>query len=191
MPESLGSDYFAHVYSQHDDPWNFATSPYEDLKYRDTLDALPRPMYANVLEIGCSIGVLTQRLALRCERLLATDLSAKALAAAQVRCEALSHVRFEESRLPAEYPAGTFDLTVLSEVGYYWSAEDLARVADGIVQHMAPDGQLILVHWTPNVHDYPLTGDQVHDYFCQLRQLSHLHGHRRECYRLDLFALGA
>ena len=54
-----------------------------------------------------------------------------------------------------------------------------------------PSGGQLLVHWTPPVHDYPLTGDEVHNFFLQKTNdngpLRHLAGQRHETYRLDLF----
>ena len=50
-------------------------------------------------------------------------------------------------------------------------------------------GQLLLVHWTPFVHDYPLSGDEVHAAILDPSDglpLRHLHGERHERYRLDL-----
>ena len=76
------------------DPWRFATSDYERAKYEATLAALPHEIYRDVLEIGCSIGVLTRQLAPRCEKLLALDVAAKALDQARARCADLAHVAF-------------------------------------------------------------------------------------------------
>ena len=41
----------------------------------------------------------------------------------------LPQVEFRLLRVPEEFPEGQFDLILLSEVGYYWSPEDLARAA--------------------------------------------------------------
>ena len=35
--ESLGAAYFAAIYERNDDPWGFATSPYERAKYDATM----------------------------------------------------------------------------------------------------------------------------------------------------------
>jgi hypothetical protein len=79
---------------------------------------------------------------------------------------------------------------VVSEVGYYWSAEDLARASRLLIAALRPGGQLLLVHWTPPVHDYPLTGDDVHEHFMaqtgEHGSMRHLFGQREETYRLDL-----
>src|SRR5450631_4416001 len=65
--------YFERLYGANPDPWGFESRWYEQRKYRLTVDALPKPRYRNGFEPGCSIGVLTARLAERCERLTAAD----------------------------------------------------------------------------------------------------------------------
>ncbi|GAB2861050.1 class I SAM-dependent DNA methyltransferase [Hymenobacter ruber] len=190
QPNTLPPEYFDHVYQANRDPWNFEASPYEREKYAATLAALPHPHYAEVFEIGCSLGVLTAQLAPRCGRLLAVDVSEAALAQARARCADLPQVEIRQLRVPEEFPNQSFDLIVLSEVGYYWSPADLARAADLLIAGLKPGGQLLLVHWTPPVHDYPLTGDDVHEFFlaktAENNPLRHLAGQRHETYRLDL-----
>lgn len=192
QPHTLPRDYFNEVYRANSDPWGFETSPYEHAKYADTLAALTKPHYNQAFEVGCSLGVLTEMLAPRCGHLLAVDIAEAPLARARQRCAALPHVTFQLMTLPQEFPSGQpFDLIVLSEVGYYWSAADLAKATDMLLGALQPGGQLLLVHWTPPVHDYPLTGDEVHDYFLQqgtAADLSHVHGHRASTYRLDLLS---
>ena len=57
--ESLPAAYFDALYAKENDPWCFATSPYEKAKDVATLQALPVARFTNAFEIGCSIGVLT------------------------------------------------------------------------------------------------------------------------------------
>lgn len=189
-PHSLPPTYFDDVYRANEDPWHFETSPYERDKYAATLAALPRPRYENAFEIGCSIGVLTAQLAPRCGHLLAVDVAAAALEKARARCAALPQVEIRQMQVPDEFPAAQFDLILVSEVGYYWSQADLTRAAEQMLAHLPPGGQLLLVHWTPRVHDYPLTGDEVHEFFLEKTRhggsLRHLHGERHAQYRLDL-----
>lgn len=187
--QSLLPSYFDNLYSENPDPWGFETSEYEANKYTATLTALPKLQYRAAFEIGCSIGVLTARLSERCDSLLSVDVSEKAMQRAIQRCEHLSHVRFQMMRIPEEYPTELFDLTLLSEVGYYWSWDDLKRAQQLIINHLQPGGHLLLVHWTLYARDYPLSGDQVHDSFLELTDshLRHLGGRREEQYRLDLF----
>jgi SAM-dependent methyltransferase len=192
QPNTLDPNYFDDVYRANEDPWAFASSPYERQKYTDTLAALDRPRYERAFEIGCSIGVLTAQLAPRCGRLLSVDVSEAALAQARQRCAGLPQVELRKMQVPSEFPQEQFDLILLSEVGYYWSPADLARAADLMLAALPAGAQLLLVHWTPVVPDYPQTGDEVHEFFLEKAgptgPLAHLHGHRADKYRLDLFA---
>ena len=191
QPNTLDPNYFDDVYRANEDPWAFASSPYERQKYADTLAALNRPRYERAFEIGSSIGVLTAQLAQRCVRLLGVDVSEAALAQARQRCAALPQVELRKMQVPSEFPQEQFDLILLSEVGYYWAPADLARAADLMLAALPTGAQLLLVHWTPVVPDYPHTGDEVHE-FCLAKTgsggpLHPLHGHRAEKSRLDLF----
>ena len=186
--DTLSSGYFDDVYRAHDDPWNFETSDYERDKYRETLAALARDRYRNAFEVGCSIGVLTAQLAPRCDHLLAVDVSEAPLARARQRCVQQPQVEFRLMQVPAEFAQGPFDLIMLSEVAYYWSRPDLEHAIEQVMDALEPGGQVLLVHWTDPVHDYPLTGDQVHDLFFERGdRLKHVLGKRHERYRLDLF----
>ncbi len=188
---SIRPDYFEMVYRANADPWGFETSDYEAAKYDATLAALPRVRYRTGFEIGCSFGVFTQRLAQRCNRLLAVDVVPEVLDRARSRCRDLPHVRFSLMEAPGELPEDRFDLIVLSEVAYYWSVEALTDARRALAERLLPGGHLILVHWTPWVHDYPQTGDQVHDAFKEdagpSGPLHHLLNQRDATYRLDLF----
>lgn len=190
---SLPQGYFEDVYKANRDPWSFETSPYEAAKYDATIAALPRERYGNGFEIGCSLGVLTERLAGRCDQLLAVDTVSSVLEWAKDRCRRFPQVRFRQMHLPQEFPHESFDLIVLSEVGYYFAIDALETVRADIIAALEPGGHLLLVHWTPVVPDYPLTGDQVHEAFVAEadpgKSLRHLHGAREETYRLDLFML--
>jgi hypothetical protein len=91
-------------------------------------------------------------------------------------------------RFPRDRPPSSirFDLIVVSEVGYHWSWDDLDAAQDAIEQQLEAEGHLILVHWTPPVLDYPLTGDEVHESFLRRPAFKSLHGHRTNCYRLNV-----
>jgi SAM-dependent methyltransferase len=182
---SLGADYFERLYAESPDPWHFETSQYEREKYEATIAALGARRFQNALEIGCSIGVLTAMLADRCDRLLSVDVNADALTGARRRCANKPNVEFARMMLPQEFPAGPFDLIVVSEVGYYWSKNDLLASIDKIA--MAARGGIVeLVHYLPKVCDYPRSGDDVHDAFLADTRFTRLSGFRAENYRLDI-----
>lgn len=190
--ETLPPAYFNDVYAASPDPWQFATSDYERAKYQATLAALPQAHFARVFEIGCSIGVLTGLLAPRCDELLAVDVSETALQTARQHLQGYANVVLQAMVVPQEFPTGTFDLVLLSEVGYYWSLADLALAAQRIVQSLCLGAFVVLVHWTPRVHDYPLDGDAVHGHFLGLcgdgLPLRWVSGSRHPSYRIDVFA---
>lgn len=183
---SLPPHYFEQVYAASSDPWDFTNSEYERTKYQDTLAHLPRTRYGRGFEVGCSIGVLTAQLAKRCDRLLSVDVAEAALAQARRRCEGLPEVRIEQMQIPEGEPDGSFDLIVVSEVGYYWSPQDQARSMTLLAAHHEVRGHLVLVHWTPAVHDYPQTGDAVHQAWIVRPEWRLLQDNRRERYRLSV-----
>ncbi|MBD1843387.1 methyltransferase domain-containing protein [Cyanobacteria bacterium FACHB-63] len=189
QPNSLPPSYFDTLYQADPDPWRFETSEYEANKYAATIAALPKSRYRSAFEIGGSIGVLTEKLADRCESLLSIDVSKLAQDRAIQRCKHLSQIQFEIMRIPEQFPDRKFDLILVSEVGYYWSWEDLRKSQQHILESLEPGGHLLLVHWTLYAKDYPLSGDEVHDAFFELSpvNLKHRLGQREEQYRLDLF----
>jgi cyclopropane fatty-acyl-phospholipid synthase-like methyltransferase len=158
--QTLEPAYFDALYASRPDPWDFAASPYERAKYALTVNAMPKPRYRSALEVGCSIGILTRLIASRCNTVLAIDAAHAPLAEARRRCGDLPSVRFEQMFVPEQWPSGVFDLIVLSEVVYFLNRDDVERLAARATSSLAPEGALILVHWTGST-DYPLSGDEA------------------------------
>ena len=159
---TLAPGYFEELYASSADPWGLASRWYETRKYAISLALLPSARYADAFEPGCSIGVLTQQLAVRCDRLLSCDAAQAAVAAASARTAALDQVRVEKRVIPQDWPDGSFDLIVFSECLYYFTGEDLHRVLDLGVASLRQGGTMLAVHWRHPVADYPLSGDDVH-----------------------------
>jgi|SRR5579883_2515840 SAM-dependent methyltransferase len=190
---STPASVFDRIYREEPDPWHYTTSLYEQTKYKVTLAVLPKERYERVFEIGCSIGVLTALLAPRCDILLAADHSSVALTYAEKRCETFKNIIFACMSIPDEFPSEAFDLILLSEVGFYWSREDLTIARANILHRLRSHGHLLLVHWTVPCKEHPLTADEVHEAFlhipdAQLEHLLHLDAQMEQnSYRLDLF----
>ena len=184
--DSLPASYFDALYARDPDPWGFRTRDYERAKYDDTVAALEGRRFGRGVEVGCSIGELTARLAPSCDALLGVDIAEAALAQARSRNAAFAQVRFARMALPAERPQGPFDLIVLSEVLYYFSREDLVQVAGWACGAIAPGGTVLLVHWLGETPDYPLSGDQAVEAFVTAAgRLTTDRRLRRDLYRLD------
>jgi predicted TPR repeat methyltransferase len=179
---------FERMYREEEDPWGFATSDYERAKYDRTIAALGARRFRRGLELGCSIGVLTERLAARCDELVGLDTSPTAVARARER---VPGAELRVATLPDELPAGPFDLVVASEVLYYFAPEPLAGLLDAVEAALEPGGRLLAVHWLPRTRTYPLLGDQVHEILRARPALRLLHEERHERYRLDLFERAA
>ena len=77
-------------------------------------------------------------------------------------------------------PEGTFDLIVLSEIGYYFPLEALRNLAEDLVRRLRAGGVLLAVHWLGSSKDHVLSGDQVHAALGQLEGLRHELAERHE-----------
>jgi SAM-dependent methyltransferase len=154
---------FESLYQRDSDPWDFASSPYEQRKYDVTIASLPRSFYRRCFEPGCSIGSLTRRLTQRVEEVVAIDVSSTAVAIAAQQLAAFSNVSVTVGSLPEHWPQGTFDLIVWSELGYYWDAPELANMVERAQSLQSSRGHFLAVHWLGNSDDHLLGGGKVHE----------------------------
>ena len=134
------ADVFETLYRSNLDPWDYETSGYEQDKYRMTLAALPRERYRSVVEIGCSIAVLGEKLAGRADRYLGLDVSPTAVEAASERLAGLPWATVVTGEVPDDWPDGSYDLVVLSEILYFLSAPEIADLAALVARDTAPGG---------------------------------------------------
>jgi SAM-dependent methyltransferase len=185
---SRDAAHFQSLYDENPDPWRFRTSEYEQAKYRKTLEALPTRRFGSAFEVGCSIGVLTHLLAPRCDALLAVDIVEQPLNDARAVCADQPWVQFRRMQVPDEWPEGNFDLVVLSEVLYFLSPKDVAKVADKVVACLDSAGLVLLVNWRGRSGD-PCTGDEAADLFIERTsaRLEPRMQYKEDTYRLDLF----
>ena len=184
---SVPTAYFQALYANDPDPWNYRTSAYEQEKYAATLAALPAPRFRRGFDIGCSVGVLTQRLADRCDQLLAVDIVETALAQAREACRRQPHVAFALMRIPEEWPDGRFDLIMISEVLSYLEPADVRRTAAACRRSLAPNGTILLVNWLASTRR-PSYADEAVTLFCAAMggRCRSENRFRSELYRLDV-----
>lgn len=184
-------DYFDRVYAGVDDPWDLRGRWYERRRRAAVLAALPRERYRRGFEPGCAVGALTLGLAQRCDELLAVDRHERPVAAAAEALAGLGHVRVARMDVPAQWPDGSFDLVVLSEIGYYFAGDDLARLADLAVASLRPGGTLLGCHWRHPAPDHAVPGDEVHRVVAAQPGLLPVVRHTEEDFVLDAWTRGA
>lgn len=159
------AEHFKRLYRTRDDPWNYQTSPYEAAKYAATLAALTRHRYASALEAGCSIGVLSALLAPRCDRLLSVDLVERAVEKTAARLAPYPGARALCAMLPGDWPQGSFDLILLSELIYYLAAPEIDALARCVARDAATGAECVLVHYQGET-DTDIRPDTARDRFC-------------------------
>ncbi|MCB9988480.1 MAG: glycosyltransferase [Rhodospirillales bacterium] len=194
-PEKTADNVWEQLFTT-EDPWDY-TNPYEQTKYRQTLDLLPSDKIESALELACAEGHFTVALCDRVEHLLATDISETALKRAAQRCEGKTNSQFAVLDFMNQPIDGHYDLIVCSEVLYY---TDNRKQLDGIVVNIAqalkPGGYLLTAHARLLADDPSRTGfDWDHEYGAD-RIVDALQAHQdlrpvstlsTELYRIDLF----
>lgn len=186
-PGSTPRAWFERFYERNEDPWGFDSRWYEVRKRELLLASLPRQRYDHGLELGCSTGALTVSLAERCDALLAVDFAEAALEAAAARLGDRGDVELRRAELPAQWPEGTYDLIVLSELGYYWDAVDLEHAIGRMLRSLRPGGHLVACHWRHPVPAHPVTGDGVHVALRTQPDIRTLVHHEEEDFLLEVF----
>ena len=179
------ADFFERKYQHNADPWNFGSSAYELERYERTVQALAGRHFRHAFEPGCSVGVLTERLARICDRVDAIDLSETAVQAARARCAGLEHVYVQTGSLTDPVPETEFDLIVLSEIGYYLDTDELKRCGTALVEKLSSGGWLLGAHWLGHSKDHRLSGDQVHAVLRSLHGIRLEHSESHPGFRLD------
>ena len=184
--DTIALTHFEDLYAARPDPWRLASSDYERAKYAATLAALPSDRYAHGLEIGCAIGVLTQKLGGRCDDLLAIEPVGNALAEATRRNAASPWIRFASLFVPAQWPDGAFDLVVLSEVIDYLGEADVVALAGKVSGSLTQGGDVILVHWVGKKRGPPGEDEASDRFIAAAENLTVLRRDRNADYRLDV-----
>jgi predicted TPR repeat methyltransferase len=183
---NINRQYFDAMYEDSNDPWNFAGSAYEQEKYKHTISALEGKYFSNALEIGCSIGILTEQLAPSCSFLLGVDISEKPIAIARERLKERKGIQFGVFAIPGEYPEGKYDLIMLSEVAYYLSKEDLELTRELIFDSLNSGGTLCLVNWRAQIEGCAFNGDEISRIFTGDTAYINTYQDIQDNYRIDV-----
>lgn len=155
--------HFEALYEGNADPWQVRTSWYERRKRTVLLASLPRERYRCAWEPGCSLGHVTAELAQRCDRLLSSDISPRAIAAAR-QLVGGDHVTIEVAQTPSQppdLPPGSCDLVVLSELLYYLPDTARAATVELAIRLLEPGGHLVVAHWRDHPDDAHCSGEKA------------------------------
>jgi len=161
----LGARHWERNYGKGPDPFGFEVADRAHVHHERIVAALAGRRYGRAFEAGCGEGALSQLLAPLCDELLAVDISQVAIDRARTRLADEPGVRFERGELPADLPAGPFDLMVLSDVMCYWTRRQVADSVATIEAALAPGGVVLVTHWRPNYPTHLLSGDAVQRIF--------------------------
>ena len=154
------------LHHESPDPWGVDTRFYERRKRDLVLAALPRPRFERALEVGCSTGALAEALQPRAGRVVAVDRSPAALAAARARLAGLESVTVTGLDVPHQWPEDvSFDLVVVSEMGYFLSPREVELLVDRVAAALDPEGVVVLCHWLHPVQGWVLDAARVHEAF--------------------------
>jgi Nodulation protein S (NodS) len=190
MTTRLPDAYFDRMYAASADPWQLQERWYERRKFAITLALLPHPRYRHAFEPGCSVGVLTEQLAGRCDHVTATDVVPAALDATHRRLSQAGrreHVTLLCRSLDEAWPSTDFDLVVVSEVGYYLKEAALRGMLDRELPRLTNAATVVAVHWRHRVADYPLTGDHANDVVAATPGLHLIASYRDDDVAIDVF----
>lgn len=148
---------FEHKYRDHGDYFNYHSSPIEMKKYDDTL-AVVRDWAmtgGSALEIGCSVGAFTSRIAPEFEHLTSVDIAQEAIALASKAVGEAKNVSFVRSDLVALDLNRTFDKIFCGEILMYLREERAPEVCSVLDRHLAPGGYIIEVSQQDRVSGFP------------------------------------
>jgi hypothetical protein len=180
------SEFFDAKYLKKSDPWNFSSDAYELSRYEQIISSISDHRYRNAFEPGCSIGVLTEKLAASCDGVTACDFSATAALQAKERCASLAHVNVHCASITDHFD-GEFDLLVLSEIGYYFSRQDWQTISWHLMDRLAPGAVVIAAHWLGRSEHHSMPGDDVHDVLCAHHGIAPTLSTRSQTLRVDRF----
>lgn len=189
-------NHFETLFAAQPDPWKY-TSPYEQLKYEQTLSLLPKAKFERALELACAEGHFTVQLAPYVKQLSATDISQIALDRAMNRCTGLNNIHFMRLDLSQDPIPGPFPLIICSEVLYYLEDHAALRAfAHKITEALEPGGYFLHAHANLVVDepdragfswDHPFGAKGIADAFAQVNSLDLVKEIHTPLYRIQLF----
>jgi predicted TPR repeat methyltransferase len=187
---------FEAAYADSADPWASASTHYryQSVKYDKLIALLPQRRFANVLDLGCGLGLLSQKLAKLAENVVGMDLATSALHHARRRAAAFSNLEFtfgDILDLPRVLDR-RFDLIVVADVLYYLSPLDegvLQTVAARIADLLSPGGTCLLAnHYFFSADAESRVSRRIHRAFSTCPRFATVSEHRRPFFLATLLS---
>jgi LmbE family N-acetylglucosaminyl deacetylase len=190
LPRS-SPEFFEHLYrsTPSGDPWDFDVSDAEQARYDAVEQTLGTRRFRRAIEIGCATGELTRRLAAHAAQVVAVDSSASALRVAAATCRDVGGVELRQGHAPDCFRSDDVDadLVVLSEVGYYFSADTLADLVRELADRSAPGCIFVAAHWTGSSPDHVLDADTTHSVIASALGWTHRSSGAVGAHRIDVW----
>ena len=145
---SFSQSEYARYITTHDDPWDYAKTPFTWEKFDAAVELLSsvggEAHFRRAWEIGCAQGAMTIRLARFCEELLAVDFVPLAIEGARIRCRECGNVSFATWDLKLHSAPSTFDLITITDVlSTFGGRQDIRRARDKLADALALGGYLL------------------------------------------------
>jgi SAM-dependent methyltransferase len=178
---------FEAAYVATSDPWGSASLRYgyQRRKYDHIVALLPSRQFRHALDLGCGLGLLSQRLTARADETLGLDVADAAIKLARAYAKGVSGLTFAQADLmdlPRELNR-RFDLVVIADTLYYLSPLDnelLKMLAGRIADLLAPGGIcLIADHFFFSVDLDSRISRRIHDAFSCSPRFSVISHHRQ------------
>jgi SAM-dependent methyltransferase len=150
---------FDALYAADPDPWDVRQSWYERRKESVLLAMLSRERYEHAWDAACGTGSLALALAVRCNRVTASDASPRAVDLTTRLVAEEPGVTAVVSALPEMPDLGSaVDLVVLAEVLYYLRDDERRRTYARVLGSAGPGAEVVAVHWRHHPDDTYLSG---------------------------------
>jgi SAM-dependent methyltransferase len=184
---SYDKSHFETLHSASVDPWNTFTSEYEREKRARLLDMLPHKSWQHAVELGCSVGRLTNDLSAIAQKVLAIDGSEIAIDIARTNLRDCGNVELRLAVLPTDLPDKSFDLIVISEILYFVSRADIVTTAHWTASQVSEGAICALVNYLGDTQT-EIMGMEAADIFIAAAFSSDCKHQRydSEIYRIDI-----
>jgi len=187
---------FEEAYTRSADPWASAAPRYryQQRKYEQIMALLPDRRFRHALDLGCGLGLLSQRLAERSDAVLGIDVASAALGHARKRGASVANLTFAQGDildLPVELN-GRFDLVVVADTLYYLAplSDDLLKALSARLADLLMPGGLFLLanHFFFAADPDSRLTRRIHDAFTWSPRFTALSHHRKAFFLATLLA---